>query len=165
MSTDVTLRMGSRVVAVLVASALGWGFAAVGVRVALEADVSTFTVVDVRLLTSMVAVVGYALLQGRKVTAEAWRHGAYIGIPRIGLAPVLLIGSLQHILSGVEGLFITLIPVVTSLLAWLLLREHLARVQAAGLVLGMTGAVIVIVAGESGLGAGKGAIVIGGALA
>jgi drug/metabolite transporter (DMT)-like permease len=157
--------MSPRVAAALVASALGWGFAAVGVRVAFEAGVSTFTVVDVRLLTAMVAVSVFVALQGRRPTAQAWKHGAIIGIPRIGLAPVLFIGSLQHISAGVEGLFITLIPVATSLLAWVLLREHLTRTQMLGLTLGLLGAGLIIVGGESGLGGGEGDILAGGVLA
>lgn len=157
--------MVARVAAALVASAIGWGFAAVGVRVAFEADVSTFTIIDVRLVTAMLAVTAFVVAQGRGLSAEVWKHGAYIGIPRIGLAPMLLIGSLQYISAGVEGLFITLIPVVTSLLAWVLLREHLVRIQVVGLTLGMLGAGLIILGGESGLAAGEGNIVVGGVLA
>ncbi len=78
---------------------------------------------------------------------------------------MLFIGSLQHISAGVEGLFITLIPVVTSVLAWTLLKEQLTSTQLLGLALGLLGAGLIIVSGESGLGAGEGDILAGGALA
>ncbi len=157
--------MRSSVVGAIGASAIGWGFASVGVRVAFEEGVTTFTVVDIRLVTATVAVVVFVLAQQRKLTGEIWRHGAYIGIPRIALTPVFFISSLQHISAGVEGLFITLIPVFTGIMGWLLIREHLTRVQVAGLVLGLVGGALIILSGESGLGGGEGNVVVGGVLA
>lgn len=157
--------MKPRVVAAIAFSAIGWGLGAVGVRVAFDAGVSTFTVIDVRLTVAGATVAVYVLAKRRRVSPLAWRHGAIIGIPRIGLAPVVFIASLNHISAGVEGLFITLIPVVTSAMAWLLIREPIRRVQILGLVIGLAGVLLIIVAGESGLGDGEGDIAVGATLA
>ena len=157
--------MSSRVNGALVASAIGWGFAAIGVRVAFEAGVGTFTVIDVRIVIATVAVTGFVLVQGRRSSARAWLHGAVIGLPRIALAAVFFVASLQNISAGVEGLFITLIPVVTSLMAWLFINEPLRPAQIGGLGLGLVGAALIIASGESGLGSGEGSIVAGGVLA
>ena len=157
--------MFSRVNGALVASAIGWGFAAIGVRVAFEAGVGTFTVIDVRIVIATVAVAGFVLIQGRRPSARAWLHGAVIGLPRIALAPVFFIASLQQISAGVEALFITLIPIVTSLMAWLFIDEPLRWAQMAGLGLGLVGAALIIASGESGLGGGEGSIMAGGVLA
>jgi drug/metabolite transporter (DMT)-like permease len=153
------------VIAAILASALGWGFAGVGVRVAFENGASTFTIVDVRLVTAALAVVVFVVLQGRGTSAQLWRHGAIIGIPRIGLAPVLFIASLRYISAGVEGLIITLIPVFTAVIAWIALRESLHRVQIWGFTLGLLGAALIIAAGESGIAGGEGDVVLGGLLA
>jgi len=157
--------MPSRVVAALTAAVLGWGLAAVGVRYAFEEGVSTFTVVGVRLGVAALAVSGFAVLARRTITAEEWRRGSIIGIPRIALAPVLFIASLQQISAGVEAILITLIPVVTALLAWLILGEPQRLSQVAGFALGLAGATVIIFSGESGLGAGEGDPLLGGALA
>ena len=154
--------MSLRVFLAITASAIGWGFAAVGVRIAFEAEVSTFTVIDVRIVVSAAAVVLYMVARGRRSSRLAWIHGTYIGVLRIGLAPVLFIASLQHISAGVEALFITLIPVSTGLMAWLFISEPLKPIQVGGLVTGLLGAGLIVLSGDSGLGGGEGDIVAGG---
>lgn len=157
--------MPPRVIGVLAAAALGWGLAAVGVRTAFEAGASTFTVIGVRLGVAAAAVTAYAVVRRRNITREAWLHGAFIGIPRIGLAPVLFIASLQYISAGVEAIIITLIPVATALLGWLILNEPQSRSQQAGFGVALAGALLIIVSGETGLGAGEGNPLLGGLLA
>ncbi|NND02280.1 MAG: DMT family transporter, partial [Acidimicrobiia bacterium] len=96
---------------------------------------------------------------------ELWLHGAFIGVPRIGLAPVLFIASLQYISAGVEAIIITTIPVVTALMAWVFLKEHQSRAQQAGFAVALAGSLLIILSGESGLGAGEGNPALGGLLA
>jgi len=157
--------MSARVLGALGASALGWGFASVGVRVAFEAGVTTFTVIGVRLGVATLAVVIFAVVTQRRMSRTAWLHGALIGVPRIGIAPVLFIASLQHISAGVEAILITLIPVATAIMAWLWLGEPQRRVQIAGFVLALGGALLIIMSGETGLSGGEGDPLVGGALA
>lgn len=157
--------MSPRVIGSLAAAAIGWGLAAVGVRVAFEANVTTFTVIGVRLGVAAAAVSAYALVRRSHIGRDAWLHGAFIGIPRIGLAPVLFIASLRYISAGVEAIFITLIPIVTALLGWVFLNEPQNRAQQTGFAVAVAGAVLIIASGESGLGAGEGNPVIGGSLA
>lgn len=157
--------MSPRVLGALGAAAFGWGFAAVGVRVAFEADVTTFTVIGVRLGVAALAVVAFALTTRRKISRDAWLHGSLIGIPRIGVAPVLFIASLQHISAGVEAILITVIPVVTAVMGWLWLDEPQNRTQMIGFVVALSGGLVIILAGDSGLGAGEGNPILGGGLA
>jgi len=157
--------VNARVLAALLAASLGWGLAGVGTRAAFSEGASTFTVVVVRTGIATVAIVAFALIKGRKISRRAWRDGALIGIPRIGLAPIFFIASLNYISAGVEGLVITLIPVVTAALAHLILRERLRPIQMVGLLLGLAGTTIIIVSGESGIADGSGNTVIGGGLA
>lgn len=157
--------MPNRVFAALTAATFGWGLAAVGVRYAFEEGASTFTVIGVRLGAAALAVSAFAALARRSITAQEWRRGSLIGIPRIALGPILFIASLQHISAGVESILITLIPVATALMAWIFLNERLRRIQLVGFAVALTGAVVIISSGDSGLGAGEGNPLVGGLLA
>lgn len=157
--------MSPRVLGALAAASLGWGLAAIGVRAAFEAGATTFTVVGVRLGVAALAVVIFALVRGRRLSREVWLHGALIGIPRIGLAPVLFIASLRYISAGVEAIIITTIPVVTAVMAWLFLDEPQTKAQQGGFAVALAGSLLIIAAGESGLGAGQGNPLLGGFLA
>jgi drug/metabolite transporter (DMT)-like permease len=135
------------------------------VRAVYQEGGSTFTVVVVRTGIATLAVVVYGLASGRRPSSLAWLHGALIGIPRIGLAPILFIASLNYISAGVEGLVITLIPVTTAAMGHLFLRERLSRGQVVGLMLGISGTTLLIASGDSGIADGTGNTVIGGGLA
>ena len=144
---------------------MGWGLAAVGVRYAFESGVTTFTVIGVRLGVAALAVSAFAVIAKRTITFQEWRRGTAIGIPRIALAPVLLVASLQHISAGVEAILITLIPVTTALMAWIFLGEPQRPSQIAGFLIALGGAIFIIASGDSGLGSGEGDPVLGGTLA
>ncbi len=155
----------SRVLAALLAASLGWGLAGVGTRAVFAEGVTTFTVITVRTVTATVAVVAVALALGFRSDRTAWRDGTIIGIFRIGLAPTFFIASLQYVSAGVEGIFITLIPATTAVLAALVLHERLDRNQVLGLFLGLAGTLLIVSSGESGIAAGEGNVVVGGMLA
>lgn len=157
--------MSPRVIGALAAATAGWGLAAVGVRIAFEAGATTFTVIGVRLGVASLAVVAFALIVQRRISRQTWLHGAFIGIPRIGIAPVLFIASLQHVSAGIEAILITLIPVTTAVMAWLFLGEPQTRAQQTGFIVALSGGLLIILSGESGLGAGEGNPLVGGALA
>ena len=146
----------------LSASAIGWGFAPVGVRVAFEANVGLFTVSILRLVAATIAVAAFVGFQRRRISATAWLHGSLIGIPRVGLAPLLFMASLYYLSAGVEALFVAMMPAATAIFAWLMLREPLNWVQGVGLALGFVGVALIILSGDSGLRGGEGNIVIGG---
>ena len=157
--------MKTRVIAVLGAASFGWGMAGVGVRAVYQEGATTFTVVVVRTAVATLAVVLFGLLSRRAPNRTEWLHGSLIGILRIGLAPIMFIASLNYISAGVEGLVITLIPVTTSAMGALFLRETLTRPQMFGLTLGVLGTTLLIVSGDSGIADGSGNSVIGGGLA
>lgn len=157
--------MASRILIVLGAASLGWGLAGVGVRAIYDEGATTFTVVVVRVGIATLAVLAYGVVSGARPNRRAWLHGSLIGIPRIGLAPTLFIGSLNYISAGVEALIITLVPVTTAAMAHLMLKERLERPQIIGLVLGVAGTTLLILSGESGIADGSGNTILGGGLA
>lgn len=158
------MAMHSRSIVALAAASLGWGLAGVGVRALFIAGASTFTVVVFRVGFAAGAVVLYGLAKRISIDRDAWRRGAAIGVLRIGLAPVLFIGSLNFISAGFEALVITLVPVVTAVMARLILSERLRLSQVVGLLLGLAGTLLIVLAGDSGLAEG-GNVVLGAVLA
>jgi drug/metabolite transporter (DMT)-like permease len=156
--------MRARVVVALLAASFGWGLAGVGTRTAYLDGATTMLVFLARTIVATIAVVLFVVAVHRGTTAAAWKHGALIGIPRIGLAPLFFMASLQYISAGIESLVITLIPATTASLAALFIGERLRRPQIAGLALGLAGTLLIILSGESGIGAGGNALA-GGALA
>ncbi|MDH3192938.1 MAG: DMT family transporter [Acidimicrobiia bacterium] len=150
--------MHSRSVAALGAASLGWGLAGVGVRALFIAGTSTFTVVVFRILFATMAVVVYGFALRTNIDGEAWRRGSVIGLLRIGIAPMLFIGSLNYISAGFESLVITLIPVVTAVLARVFLSEMVRRSQVVGLMLGVAGTLVIVASGDSGLAEGGNAL-------
>ncbi len=153
--------MQSRVLTALLAASLGWGMAGVGTRFVFEQDVTTFTVIVVRILTATVAVFLVWLGKRDGITRAAWRDGAIIGVLRIGIAPMLFISSLQYVSAGVEGIFITIIPASTAALAAVVLHERLGRNQILGLAIGLVGSLLIIAVGDSGIGGDGGNVRIG----
>lgn len=153
--------MQTRVLTALIAASLGWGMAGVGTRYLFGEGVSTFTVVVVRTVTAMVAVLAVGLTNEVRVDRVAWRDGSLIGVLRIGIAPILFISSLQYVSAGVEGIFITLIPATTATLAAVFLHERLDRNQIAGLLIGLLGTLLIVASGESGIGGDGGDVRVG----
>ncbi|MBK5268588.1 MAG: DMT family transporter [Acidimicrobiia bacterium] len=154
--------MHPRSIVALGAASFGWGLAGVGVRALFVAGATTFTVVVFRILFATVAIVGYGLVRQTVIDREAWRRGSAIGVLRIGIAPMLFIGSLNFVSAGFEALVITLVPVVTAVMARFLLSETLRRTQVFGLLFGLTGTLIIVLSGDSGLAEGGSALVGGG---
>ena len=157
--------MHPRALTAVVLASLGWGFAAIGVRYAFDEGVTTFTVIDVRLVVGMIAMTGWGILAGARPSRLVWLRGSILGVFRTGLGPVLFIASLQFISAGMEALFITTIPLTTGVMARVWLGERLTRAQVAGLLMGGIGVTVLILSGESGLGEGEGSVLIGGGLA
>lgn len=158
------VRMRNKVILAVLGAALGWGLAGVGTRAAYELGANTVTVLGIRTAVAAVALGAFVAATRRWPTSLAWRHGTVIGVLRIGVAPLLFMGSLNFISAGVEGLVITLVPATTAILAAFLINERITRHQVIGLGIGLIGTTLIAVSGESGLGA-EGNVVAGFLLA
>jgi drug/metabolite transporter (DMT)-like permease len=156
--------MRNRVILAVLAASAGWGLAGVGTRAAYGAGLSTLTVLSIRTLVASIALSLFWVFVMPKHTPFAWKHGTLLGVLRVGLTPMLFMASLNYISAGVEGLIITLIPATTAVLAAVTIKERVTKRQVLGLLIGLTGTVVIALAGESGLGA-DGDVVAGFAFA
>lgn len=156
--------MRNRVIIAVLAAALGWGLAGVGTRAAYELGANTVSVLAIRTIIATLALGIWMGVSRIWPSGVAWRHGAIVGVLRIGLAPLFFMGSLNYISAGVEGLIITLVPATTAVLASVLIHEKVSRRQVLGLVIGLVGTAVIAGAGDSGLGS-EGNVAYGFALA
>jgi drug/metabolite transporter (DMT)-like permease len=156
--------MRNKVILAVLAASAGWGLAGVGTRVAYEAGASTLTVLSIRTAVATVALAIFVIALRPAPSARAWKDGTLIGVLRVGINPMLFMGSLNFISAGVEGLVITLIPATTAVLASFTIKEKVTRPQILGLVIGLAGTLVIGLSGDSGLGV-EGDIAAGFALA
>ena len=156
--------MRRRALLAIAASAMGWGMAAVGTRALFIQGTTTFTVIVLRTAVAALAVVTFLVFVRRPISAQSWRRGLLIGAPRIGVAPIFYIASLNFVSAGFEGLIITLNPAITGVMAWVFLKERISKRMAVGLTIALAGAAILVTSGESGIPEG-GNVAIGTLLA
>ena len=155
--------MRNKIIVAILAASTGWGLAGVGTRAAYSMGATTLTVLVVRTLIAALALLIYVIGTQSRPSALAWRHGAYIGAIRTGLAPLFFMASLNFVSAGVEGLVITLVPATTAVMAAVFIGETITGRQIVGLLVGLTGTTIIVVVGDSGLGA-EGDVLMGFAL-
>lgn len=83
---------------------------------------------------------------------RVWRQGFLLGLMNEAVPMVAGIGSLQYLSSGVASIFFTTGPAITVLLAhFLLADELLTRRKALGVMVTLSGALLLSLQGESGL--------------
>jgi drug/metabolite transporter (DMT)-like permease len=86
--------------------------------------------------------------QGR----EIWRKSFLLGILGTAIPMTGIVTSLQYLSSGLTSILITINPAITVLMAHFFLDdEHLTRRKAGGVLLAISGGVLLVFLGESGL--------------
>jgi drug/metabolite transporter (DMT)-like permease len=87
---------------------------------------------------------------------RTWFDIALVGLCNTGLPLVLFTLSLQYLSSGVVTIFVTLVPMLTGLLAHLwLAHEKLTTSKFAGLAVGLAGILFLILTRTTGLAEGE----------
>lgn len=83
---------------------------------------------------------------------RVWRHAAVLGIAGTAVPMTLLVSALQFQSSGVTSILVTAVPAITVLFAhFALADERLNGIKIAGIILALSGAVLLIARGETGL--------------
>jgi drug/metabolite transporter (DMT)-like permease len=119
------------------------------------------------LLASLGHIIVYAVDRQRPWPTDRvmWRHALWLGVLGTAVPMTSIIIALQYQSSGVTSVFITTAPAVTVLLAHFLLPdESLTRRKSLGIALALSGALLLVLRGESGLASGGRASPIGFAL-
>ena len=146
-----------RIWAVVLLISLGWGTSPVAVRIALREGLGPFTI---GAAGSLIAAAGVAIIM------VALRRPNLIGRPELRIGAVLSVFSvlipsqtrnlaLQHASAGFVILVNVLIPIVTVVFAHFMLSDERIRPSTVvGLLLGLLGAGILVLGGDSGIAEG-----------
>ena len=159
--------MRSRVWLAILLSAFGWGSGGVATRAALIEGADAYTIIALRLITAAILLFAYLWLarRGSSRRPEIWWRGGVLGVAGMAVPMILFTLALNHISTGLAGMIIALIAIVTVIWAHFILEdEHLDARVIRGMLLGLTGVVILLLAGNTGI-AGGGNLIRGGALA
>lgn len=117
---------------------------------------SPITYIGLRLsLVSLFFVMMYTLRIGKQdwpQGRELWGRGVLMGVMGTAIPMVGIVSSLQYLSSGLTSILITVSPAITVLLAHFFLEdERLSRRKGAGIILAVSGALLLVILGESGL--------------
>ncbi|OQY31272.1 MAG: hypothetical protein B6I38_06070 [Anaerolineaceae bacterium 4572_5.1] len=83
---------------------------------------------------------------------QLWKHSIILGIFGTAIPMTGIVASLQYLSSGLASVLITMNPAITVLLAHLFLSdEELTRRKGLGVLLALSGALMLVVLGETGL--------------
>jgi drug/metabolite transporter (DMT)-like permease len=106
-------------------------------------------------LASLAFVMIYALRIGDRrfpKGRDLWGHSFILGIFGSAVPMTAIASSLQYLSSGLVSILITVNPAFTVLLAHFFLEdEPLTRQKSLGILLALSGAVLLVIRGESGL--------------
>ena len=135
-------------------AALGWGTAGVATRAALEEGVPPFAIALYR--SVLAAVIVAAFISARAAWQRPDRQTVQLSMVMAVLnlaAPFLLSTlALQYASAGFVGLLASLIPLMTAVLAHLMLPdEPLRPAKVWGLLVALAGVAVLVLSGDSGL--------------
>lgn len=128
------------------AGAIAFSGKAIIVKLAYRYDVDAVAVIMYRMLFALPFFVGIAWWSGRgkpPLTGRDWAAVVALGFIGYYLSSFLDFLGLQYITASLERLILYLNPTLVLLLAWLLYRRPVRRLQLAGMAISYTGVVVV----------------------
>jgi drug/metabolite transporter (DMT)-like permease len=136
--------VGARPIALAVAAAVAFGLAMLFIARGAETD-AVMTVWGMRL--TIATGIGVAALLTRRLGGLRPRDAGPLVVLGIGAASANLLYGIASQLGylSVSAALASLAPVVTVLLAWVVIRERLLRIQYVGVVIALSGVVLVSV--------------------
>ncbi len=136
---------------------LGWGTSPVVVRVALREGLGPFTIAAAG---SVIAAIGMAIVlivlrRPNLIGPSELRIGAVLSVLSVLIPAQTRSLALQHASAGFVILMNVLIPIVTVVFAHFMLADEKIRLSTViGLLLGLAGAAILVLGGDSGIAEG-----------
>jgi drug/metabolite transporter (DMT)-like permease len=86
----------------------------------------------------------------RKIKVSEWKYLAVVGLMGSGIPAVLFTTAQQHLDSSLAGILNTLTPLFTLLIGVTFFRKEFKWMQLLGILIGLTGAISLIVLNQSG---------------
>jgi drug/metabolite transporter (DMT)-like permease len=158
--------MHSRMWLAILLAAFGWGSAVVAMRAALLEGADAYTINALRFTIAAVVLFSYFWLSRTAPTPrpDIWWRGGLLGLVVMAGPTILFTLALNHISAGLSGMIIGLMAIATAMWAhFILVGERLHPRVIGGMLVGLSGVVILVLSGETGI-AGGGNLVRGGSL-
>lgn len=133
----------------LVFLSLMWGSSYILIKKALDIF-SPLQVGTLRLSISGLAFLPYFLLKWRRVDWSKFRWLLVVGITGTGLPSLLFPLAQTHISSSVSGILNSMTPLFTMFIGILIFKAPMVWAKAVGVLLGLAGAVLLILGGSEG---------------
>ena len=131
-----------------------FGTSLISSRFALK-ELSSLTFIGIRMTISTICFLGiftFSKTYRFPTNPKIWRHGFVLGIIGTTIPMVAFISSLSYLSSGVAAIIGTVGPAFTVVLAHFLLKDDkLTRQKAVGVILALSGAILLTLMGETGL--------------
>jgi len=147
-------RMGRRTWAGIIAAAIGFGTGGIATSAALAEGIDPFAVVTIRAWLGASIIYAALAIRRRPLTRgkRFYRLGFAMGISQLALPFVVFTIAYLHASVGFVGLFASLIPLGTAVLAHRFVPgERLTPMTVAGLMVAIVGVAVVVASGDSGL--------------
>ncbi|MFC2025697.1 DMT family transporter [Chloroflexota bacterium] len=130
-----------------------------GTLIASRFSVSQFDPITYVGLRLTIASVCFFMIYGFRIRAHShlrghnlWIHGFMLGVFGTAIPMVAMVSALQYQSSGVAALLITVNPALTVVMAhFVLADERLNFKKSAGVLLALSGAMLMVLRGETGL--------------
>jgi drug/metabolite transporter (DMT)-like permease len=137
--------MSRRAWTLFAAMAVIWGIPYLFIKIAV-AEVSPATVVGLRTLLGAVVLVPLAIRSGAvRPALRAWPFVLAFALIEMALPWLLLGHAEQRVASGFAGLMLAAVPIVGTLVAWVLGDRHaLTRIRLLGLASGILGVALLV---------------------
>jgi drug/metabolite transporter (DMT)-like permease len=124
-----------------------WGSTYLGIRVAVE-TIPPFLMAGSRFLLAGLILLGWSIArEGRSFvwpTRREWRDTTIVGALLLGGGMGMVAWGEQTVPSGIAALLIALMPVWVAVLGRLFFAEHLPRLAAGGIAVGLVGVAILV---------------------
>jgi len=129
-------------------------------------EIPPLALVMVRQTIATVAFAASMIVLRRRLprASQVWRDIAVVATLTTILPIICFTMALEFVSSAVASMILALVPLLTGLMAHVLLHEQLSRLQATGLVVAFIGIVLLILTGTSGIATSGGSIVLRGYL-
>lgn len=131
-----------------------WGSSYILIKKGLVAF-DSFQVATLRVGIAAVAFFPFFLLKRKEVRWQDWKYLAVVGLIGTGIPSFLFPVALTEISSSMGGVLSTTTPIFTLILAILFFSEKVARRNILGVIIGLGGAMGLMIFGKSAFGAGN----------
>jgi len=125
---------------------LAWGSSFFWIKIALE-EIGPFTLVALRILFGIIGLSAYFIYIRPELPREkrVWLSLAVLGVTNVALPFILITWSELHIDSAVASILNSSVPLFTTIIAHLFLKDdRLTKLRAVGLVFGFMGVLVLM---------------------